>query len=351
LFSRFVKGNFLMVNYSQSSEPSHLDILNQRLNIIKDMVRMVAAKKSNGFYLHGRGGTSKTYSVRQTLKEAGVAHCYVSGHITPMGLFDLLKVNSDSVIVIDDIGTLLDQPTGKGILLAALGEQSHGEGRVVTYRRRGKDEKVVFTGGIIMMSNIELDDDPVIGAFCSRANPYLYDPTDAEIIALMRHITADGWTAKDSDITAAECKEVVDFIESESVRLGMRPDMRTLCDKGLPFMQAWNDGTVTTHWRDMLRASMEKRVKALQFTLPPRVSKLEKRNQNLATLGRIVSENPEATTMQLFELWSKETGGARRTFFRLIDMLPGTGATSATSVSSAIGATSAIASDSMSMAI
>jgi len=309
---------------SQVSEPIPLDTLQQRLAIIRDMVRMVALKKSNGFYLYGRGGTSKTFVVRETLEKMKVPHRYESAHLTPIGLFDELEKYPNYVFILDDVGGLLHQPTALNFLLAALGNQSYGNGeRIVTYQKSGTDRRVIFTGGIILISNIAMHDGPVFDALKSRVNPLKYDPTDEEIIALMRSITADGWDKDDSDITAVECKELVDFIETESKKLGVRPDMRMLCDKGLPFIQAWNEGTVKeVHWKDKVRACLEGRVTDLRHTLPPRMSKLDRRNQNLAVLGKIVSEHPDSTTDEHLAMWQRATGGSRSTFFRLKERFP-----------------------------
>src|SRR5689334_10322255 len=67
-----------------------LQKLNRRLAVIRDRVRGVAFRHHPGFYLFGRPGTSKTFTVRTTLSGLGIPYHYHDGHLTPMGLFDLL---------------------------------------------------------------------------------------------------------------------------------------------------------------------------------------------------------------------------------------------------------------------
>jgi len=74
-----------------------------------------------------------------------------------MGLFDLLAQYHDRVIVLDDVSEILANRIALQILLAALGNQPNATGvRSVKYRRQGHDETVRFTGGIILISNLEL---------------------------------------------------------------------------------------------------------------------------------------------------------------------------------------------------
>jgi hypothetical protein len=80
-----------------------LQELQQRLTVVRDRVRGVARRHCTGFYLFGRPGTSKTHTVRTTLDELNIPYEYHSGHLTPLGLFDLLAEHHDSVIVLDDV--------------------------------------------------------------------------------------------------------------------------------------------------------------------------------------------------------------------------------------------------------
>ena len=77
--------------------------LQQRQAVIRDRVRGVARRHYAGFYLHGRPGTSKTHTVKTTLDDLDIPYEYHLGHLTPMGLFDLLAQQHDRILVLDDV--------------------------------------------------------------------------------------------------------------------------------------------------------------------------------------------------------------------------------------------------------
>jgi hypothetical protein len=161
--------------------------LNRRQAIVRDYVRGVARQYATGLYLFGRPGTSKTFTVRSVLeREIQEPYTYQRGHLTPMGLFELIAAHPDSVIVLDDLGAVLKSDVALQILLSALEHPtSRDRSRVVKYRRQGSEIRAVFRGGIVCISNKELHDDELLGAFKSRVHTLNYDPTDAQLGALM----------------------------------------------------------------------------------------------------------------------------------------------------------------------
>jgi hypothetical protein len=141
--------------------------LERQLGVVRDRVRGVASHGLPGFYLYGRAGTSKTYTVRTTLASLNCEYVYHAGHLTPIGLFELLEENPTKVIVLDDVASIFDQPKALSILLAALGKQPDGS-RIVKYKRQGRTIRVAFSGGIIAISNLELHGNAVVDALRSR---------------------------------------------------------------------------------------------------------------------------------------------------------------------------------------
>src|ERR1700733_10193930 len=120
--------------------------LNRRQGIVRDYVRGVARQYSTGLYLFGRPGTAKTHTVRAMLeKEIRELYTYQRGHLTPMGLFELIAEHPDEVIVLDDLTAVLDSDVALQILLSALEHPAPGDrtrSRVVKYRRKGHEERV-----------------------------------------------------------------------------------------------------------------------------------------------------------------------------------------------------------------
>jgi hypothetical protein len=224
---------------SENEQNGSLAELQQRLKVIRDRVRGVALRQHTGFYLFGRPGSSKTYTVRTTLDQMGTQYAYHSGHLTDLGLFDLLRENHDRIVLLDDVSSIFKQKVALQILLAALGNQPSDRGvRIVKYKRRGLEETIRFTGGILAISNLELHAEPVMEALKSRVNYLKYDPTDQQIEALMLEIASKGWTTPVGTMTPDECREVAEFLIAESHRLSVRLDMRNLVDKAFPdFLQ------------------------------------------------------------------------------------------------------------------
>ena len=66
--------------------------------------------------------------------------------------------------------------------------------RLVQYRRQDRVETVRFTGGIIIISNMELHGGPLLEALKSRVHYLRYVPTDEQIAALMLEIASQGRT-------------------------------------------------------------------------------------------------------------------------------------------------------------
>ena len=136
-----------------------LEQLEEKLGVIRDRVRGVALGHHTGFYLYGRPGTSKTYTVLKTLDAEGIPHEHKTGHVTPVGLFDMLAEYPDGLIILDDMAQILTQPIAVQILMAALGNGPDGGDRSVEYNRSGRRRQIWFSGRIIMISNLELNGD------------------------------------------------------------------------------------------------------------------------------------------------------------------------------------------------
>lgn len=174
---------------------SPLDSLTRKLTVIRDRGRACVHGKATGVYLWGRPGTSKTYTVRSTLDTLAVKYAYANGHLTPMGLFDLIEENSNRVIVIDDINSIFANPRSQAILLAALGNGHDGSNvRHIAYKTAKGDRAVAFSGSIIGISNLALEGHhaDILRAIRDRVHSCKYEPTDQEIIALCQSIAASG---------------------------------------------------------------------------------------------------------------------------------------------------------------
>ncbi len=173
------------------------------------------------------------------------------GHLTPVGLFDLIAEHPNEVIVLDDLASVFRSDVALQILLSAL-EHPTGTGsraRMVRYKRHDDEQRVYFRGGIVCISNRELHDDELLGALKSRVHTLNYNPSDVQLGALMLDIAAGGWPPDNPKLPPGECVEVAHFVLGEMLRLQCRFDLRLFVNKALPLYRQWKDGETESEWR------------------------------------------------------------------------------------------------------
>lgn len=245
------------------TEADHYTALMRQVKIVKDRVRGVVHRKSNGLYLYGRAGTSKTHTVCTTLDTLGVNYAYSNGHLTPIGLFELILENRDRVIVMDDVTAIFNQPIAVQILLAALGNRHDATGvRYVRHKTARGDRVVAFTGGIIGISNLPLSgqNNEVLRALNDRIFSINYDPSDDQIIALMMALARKGLRGVSPD----ECVMVCNFLLNSMRTREIRPSTRLFVDKAMRDYELWKMKATETDWRDLIVSNLEEQVVELQ---------------------------------------------------------------------------------------
>ena len=298
----------------------HLAELFRQQKIIRDRVRGVFYKQFAGIYLYGRPGTSKTHTVLETLKTLRASYAYNNGHLTSRGLFELIDNNSGRVIVMDDLATIFKNEISTALLMGALGNRNGGAGvREVVYQKAGIREVVKFTGGIIGISNLALNDHTkeIRRALNDRVFTINYDPTDKQLLALMEHIAGKGH----SGLTVEECFTVLYFLMKEMEDLNIRPSIRMFVDKALKDFALWKMGNTETHWQDLVRSSIQEAV--IELTEPTNdLSKKEETEAELRIAQQIYQrfDKPE----QVKE-WVKQTEKSQATYYRRIKTLKSDG--------------------------
>lgn len=240
-----------------------LDELFSQQRLIKDRVRGIIHRQSNGMYLYGRPGTSKSHTIHSTLDMNAVGYTSSSGHLTPIGLLDLIDENQDRILVLDDVSAIFNQPIALQILLAALGNPYDGAGvRLVKYKTAKETRVVPFSGGIICMSNLALDGhhNEVLAALRDRIFVINYEPSDEQIIAPI-HKLADGGIG---GVPPDKAKMVaLHLVEQCKVR-EIRPSIRLFVDKAIKDFKLWESGNCEAHWRDLVNSNLEQQMIELQ---------------------------------------------------------------------------------------
>ncbi|QDT91724.1 hypothetical protein [Gimesia algae] len=239
------------------------DKLMSQIKVVKDRVRGVVNGTYNGMYLHGRAGTSKTHTVCSTLDTLAVNYAYSNGHLTPIGLFDLISENRDRVIVLDDVSAIFNQPIALQLLMAALGSR-HDEsgGRYVRYKTAKGDVVVDFTGGIICISNLPLKGhhNEILSALNDRVFVINFEPKDEQIIALLEMLASKGV----GGVAAKNCQTVCRFLVNECKLRDIRPTVRLFVDKAIKDFQLYEMGGSETHWKDLIVSNLEQQLVELQ---------------------------------------------------------------------------------------
>jgi hypothetical protein len=232
-------------------------------------------------------------------------------------LFELIASHADEVIVLDDLGAVLKSDVALRILLSALEHPtSRDRSRVVKYRRQGREERAVFRGGIVCISNRELHDDELLGAFKSRVHTLNYDPTDAQLGALMLDLADRGWPcgSVNPEIGPEEARTVAHYLIGEMLRLSCPFDLRLLVNKAFPDYQQWKDGEAESDWRDLITASIEEHLVAVRHAEESPVSREERKSEEHSILQEIMRDNPSRD--ERVRAWIERTGKSERAFYR-----------------------------------
>jgi hypothetical protein len=286
----------------------HLSEFRRLLDIIHDRTRAVALRYHTGFYLTGRGGTSKTWTVEETLKRIGVPWIYKNARMSAMGLWKTLASHPEHVVVLDDIAPLFQEKGALAILLAALGGQP-GKPRIVTYTTLDKDHAFEFVGGVVAISNLPLKRDPIADALASRVLTYEHDPSDEMIQAFMLASAGRGY----KDLNSDECIDVVEFIIEECRRSDYRLDLRFMT-KGWEDRRLEKHGESRCSWQDLVKSSL-KRVYASEMTSPAGGSRADKVTWKAKVAADLFAKYPDDRANREEE-WSAITGESRASLYR-----------------------------------
>lgn len=303
------------------NDKQHYNELMTQIKIIKDRIRGVVRGHTNGIYLHGRPGTSKTFTVDSTLKKLGVDYVPSTGHLAPIGLFNLLAENRDGIIVLDDVTAIFSQPIALQLLLAALGNPPDGSRtRQVKYKTANKEQVVAFTGGIIGISNLPLagHHHEVLAALNDRIYVIGFEPPDEQIYALIQHLAKKGLPG----VSPAKAQMVARFLRAECKRRDIRPSVRLFVDKAIPDYRLFAAGETETHWRDLIRSNLEQQTVELEHP-----TKSLRRADQIEAERRIAQDvcRTFETRAERVEAWTARTGKSEPAFYRRLADLKNSG--------------------------
>ena len=235
----------------------HLQEIENQFSVIRDHLRGVVRGDTNGLYLFGPPGVSKSHTVVNFLQDNMVAFERVLGHLSGPALFDAIEENPDEVLVLDDVAGVFKESKAVQILLAALGSPPDGSRvRKVAYRTARGKRVVDFTGSIIAISNLAIGEhrNDVIKAVEDRVDVLKFDPTPEQVEALIYKIA----TEAPAGVAADDAAMVAELLADECRKHGTRLSVRLFIDKALPKFRLWKAGGLENHWKDLVRAIVAK---------------------------------------------------------------------------------------------
>ena len=106
--------------------------LEEKQDLLRHHVRMLARGMSLGLFVAGSGGLGKSKIVAETLAGEGIVPVLANSHVTPLALYGLLYHHREGqVIWLDDADTLYTNMVVLGLLRSALwGGQRGADGDV-----------------------------------------------------------------------------------------------------------------------------------------------------------------------------------------------------------------------------
>ncbi len=292
-------------------DKTHLAALEPISELVRDRVRSVVNHLSTGLWLWGSGGVGKSFLVLEELKKLKSHYVLHNSRMTGRGLFDALSEAPDTIHVIEDCETLLDDKNGLGVMRSALWSQSNSRPcqREVTWTAHRTKLHFTFTGGIIIIANRGPQDFPEINAIKTRIPVLQFIADNNQMAALMRSVALEGYRYGADRLTPNQCLEVADYIIEKFRGLNRNLDMRLLVGGWHDFIQ-WKTNLATTHWHELV----ETRLKETTVVPPRRRDRLVDEGQVALEISRM--QIPYKDKIKEWEERTKHKG--ERSYYRAL---------------------------------
>jgi hypothetical protein len=163
-----------------------------------------------------------------------------------------MSEHPDAVILADDTSEQLKNERSRKYWMKALGG-NYGESRLVGYQREGASQEVVFSGGLIYLTNEE----SAPPAFSSRVSVIKHDPTQEQLHAVMLHLATAG--CPERKMNSRECLEVTEFLISEMIERNEPCDLRDQSQHAYGDYCLWRSGGSLLHWKDLIRSHLDQK--------------------------------------------------------------------------------------------
>ena len=174
--------------------------------------------------------------------------------------------------------------------------------------------RFVFRGGLILISNRPLADMPELRALATRIEVHRLEVSEAEIIALMRELAAQGYRQRDKNLLGPEeCLQVTEHLLKECRASGCPLDLR-LQQKSFQTYLQWGSEWSHSHWQDLVAASVREATSHFRHeaNTTPRESRMARKRNAVREILKACQDPKEQE--RLYVEVRKE--GSRADFFR-----------------------------------
>lgn len=212
----------------------------RKFKTLEKMSRGVAAGRLTGMIVSGPGGVGKTHTVEEVfaaeVHESDVDR--VSGHITPMALYERLYKNSEEgkITLFDDCDSVFQSTQTLNILKAALDSRPY---RIISWDSRSQlmsaPTSFLFKGHIVFLTNLVLTGDHY-EAFLTRVHHVDMNMNNREILVRIRqvaeHVDHRNATKEDKEVVLNFLNEHISELKGVmSIRSFLKLlDLYLLCD-------------------------------------------------------------------------------------------------------------------------
>jgi hypothetical protein len=304
-----------------AADHKHLDLLNRKLQMVRDYTVSVATGRTTGAYIFGNGGCGKSFNIINELDRLQIPYKLFNSRMTGRGMFNALEAYPDAIHLFEDMEQMFRDSGARGVLRSALWTQpSTREGpsqRLVTWTTYRMEHSFVFSGGIIMTGNRPFPPLPELEAIKTRIGYMHLAVSDNELMALMRHVSLQGFQSGLDVMDAGECGEVCEFIITQCRGLNRSLDMRMLINGFKDYLQ-WRECMSGCDWHDLVATRVKERPIGLEQakTFKDRASQKERE----LTIAKEIADMTEVREERR-KLWVEKTGKSEQTLYRRLSEL------------------------------
>ena len=297
--------------------------MEKKIQVLRDYTVGVVQGFYTGLYVYGPGGTSKSYTIHQVLRDQQAHYVLHNSRLTGQTLFQALAEAPDAVHLIEDMEALFSQKNALGVLRSALwGQRADGDRgpmeQWVTWGvtgRHPRELKFLFTGGLILTGNRPLGGHvPEWQAIMTRIGYVQFAPTDGEVRALMRCLARRGHDGDGRRMSPEETQEVVEYVIAQSAHLQRRLDLRLLENCYGDYL-LWQAGHAGVHWHDLVATRLRQRPTYFRHPVAAGAEAVRQaRGAQLDAARRVrdATDDPERRV----RLWAEWSGQSRATLYR-----------------------------------